>query len=268
MKIHFNAVLAGVLVPAFAAAQPAPAPSPAPSEAPGPAPTSAPASVDAPAAPVPAATPAAPAPVPAGSVSAVPGAAPAPEAASAPRAPNRRPAVRIGGELALLPLGTLTAEVGSEEASFDSVVTLGVGGVLQIPLGEIFTIDFAPRIVFNVKSEEDTDSATELDLRVRLTAGGYVAPNARLYAALQPGYSFLFVPIDPPAGVEMSTPSGLTFGIGAGAMFRVSPGVHLTTEVGYQFGFQGTTISAQGQSVDVDLTSSFLHLAGGVLLDL
>jgi hypothetical protein len=191
-----------------------------------------------------------------------------PEAAPAPRALDRRPAVRIGAELALLPLGTLTVESGSEKASFDSVVTLGVGGVLQIPLSEVFTIDFAPRVVFNVKSENDTDSATELDLRVRLTAGGYVAPSTRLYAALQPGYSFVFLPIDPPAGVEMSTPSGLILGVAAGAVFRVSPGVHLTTEVGYQFGFQGSTLSAAGQSVDLDVRASFLHLAGGVLLDL
>jgi hypothetical protein len=178
------------------------------------------------------------------------------------------PAARIGAELALLPVGTLTVATGSEKASFDSSATLGVGGVLQFPLNETFTIDLAPRIVFNVKSENDTDSSTELDLRARLTAGGNVSPDTRLYAALQPGYSFLFVPIDAPPGVEMSTPSGLTLGLAAGAVFRVSPGVHLTTEIGYQFGFQATTLRAAGQSIDIDVTASFLHLAGGVLFDL
>jgi hypothetical protein len=168
----------------------------------------------------------------------------------------------------LLPVGTLTAQSGSDKSSFDSEPTLGVGGILQIPLNNVFTIDLAPRIVFSVKSKDDKDSATELDLRARLTAGGNVAPNARLYVALEPGYSFLFLPIDPPAGVDMSTPSGLTFGVAAGATFRVAPGVHLTSELGYQFGFQSTTISALGQSVDLDVTASFLHLAGGVLLDL
>jgi hypothetical protein len=212
--------------------------------------------------PVAPAAAAVPPPVPAWSVTSQP------EPAMAPPAAERRPAVRIGAELALLPLGKLTAESGSDKASFDSVTTLGIGGVLQIPLGNIFTIDLAPRIVFNVKSEEDTDSATELDLRARLTAGGYVAPKARLYAALEPGYSFLFLPIDPPPGVEMSNPSGLTFGIAGGAALRVSPGVHLTTEVGYQFGFQSSTVEALGQSVDIDVTASFLHLAGGVLVDL
>lgn len=193
--------------------------------------------------------------------------APAP-AYPAPPASNRTPSVRIGGEVALLPLGKLTVASGADKESFDPVVTLGVGGVLQIPLNDIFTIDFAPRVVFNVKSKDDTDSATELDLRARLTAGGYVAPNARLYASLQPGYSFVFTPIDPPTGVEMSTPSGLTFGLGVGGAFRVSPGVHLTSEVGYQFGFQGSKVRALGQSVDLDVTTSFLHLAAGVLLDL
>ena len=191
-----------------------------------------------------------------------------PQTAPAARPLERSPSVRIGGEIALLPVGTLTAQSGSDKASFDSESTLGVGGILQIPLNNVFTIDLAPRIVFNVKSKDDKDSATELDLRARLTAGGNVAPNARLYAALEPGYSFLFLPIDPPAGVDMSTPRGLTFGVAAGAMFRVAPGVHLTGELGYQFGFQSTTISALGQSVDLDVTASFLHLAGGVLLDL
>jgi hypothetical protein len=191
-----------------------------------------------------------------------------PALAAAQPGPPAPPAVRIGAELALLPLGKLTTEIGDDKASFDSVVTLGIGGVLQIPLGNVFTIDLAPRIVFNVKSEEDTDSATELDLRARFTAGGYVAPRVRLYAALEPGYSFLFLPIDPPDGVEMSNPSGLTFGIAGGAVLRVSPGVHLTTEVGYQFGFQSSTIKALGQSVDIDVTASFLHLAGGILVDL
>jgi hypothetical protein len=191
-----------------------------------------------------------------------------PEAAPESRAQARRPAVRIGGELALLPIGKLTVQSAAAKVSFDSELTLGVGGVLQIPLNDVFTIDFAPRIVFNVKSEQDTDSATELDLRARLTAGGNVAPSTRLYVALQPGYSFLFLPTDPPAGAEMSTPSGLTLGIAAGAMFRVSPGVHITSEIGYQFGFQSTTVSAPGQSVDLDVTASFLHFAGGLLLDL
>jgi hypothetical protein len=191
-----------------------------------------------------------------------------PALAAAQPVPPATPAVRIGAELALLPLGKLTTEIGDEKASFDSVLTFGVGGVLQIPLGNVFTIDLAPRVVFNVKSEDDTDSATELDLRARLTAGGHVSPNARLYVALEPGYSFLFLPIDPPAGIEMSKPRGLTFGFAGGALLRVSPGVHLTTEVGYQFGFQSSTIKVPGQSVDIDVTASFLHVAGGILVDL
>lgn len=259
MKIDVSAVLAGLLVPAFAAAQPAsPAPSPAPPEPPVAAPTPD-TSVDE---PPPGLAPAVPPVPPQHAVSS------APEAAPPPRALDRPSAARIGAELAVLPVGTLTLDDGSDKASFDAEPTLGVGAVLQIPFSEVFTIDLAPRVVFNVKSKNDTDSATELDLRVRLTAGGEVSPGARLYAALQPAYSFVFLPIDPPPGVEMSAPSGLAFGLAAGAVFRVSPGVHVTSEVGYQFGFQSTTISGPGGSLDLGVTASFLHFAGGVLLDL
>jgi outer membrane autotransporter protein len=76
-----------------------------------------------------------------------------------------------------------------------------------------------------------------------------------------PGYSYLFLPnqVD-----GQDSPSGVTFGLGLGAAFRVAPKVSLTAELGYQFGFQSTTIAG----VDVDLKTNFLHLAGGILVDL
>jgi hypothetical protein len=169
------------------------------------------------------------------------------------------PAVRIGFELALLPLGSLGAAANGQSASTDTETAFGLGAVLQHPIDSTFTMELVPRLLLNVKGTNDTDSAKELDLRVRGTAGTHVAPNVRLYAALEPGYSMLFLP-----GNASNTPSGPTIGVAAGAAITVAPKTLLTAELGYQFGWQSTNV----MGVDVDINTQFLHVAAGVLFDL
>jgi hypothetical protein len=182
-------------------------------------------------------------------------------AASTPD-PGQLPALRLGGELAILPMGSLEASIAGQSASADTQTTFAIGGVLQHPLNPIFTVDFAPRVVLNVKGNGDAASATEIDLRVRLTAGGDVAPGVRLYAALEPGFSLVSLP-DNSDGSSVS-PNGPTLGLATGAAFRVAPGTTVTAELGYQFGFQ----SADVLGMTAELHSRFLHIAGGVLFDL
>jgi hypothetical protein len=240
MKIQHTIIIATALVPALAAAQPA-APTPSTPTPTGPAATDAP-----------------PPDMSASRTSGAP-----------PPAPGivEEPQVRLGAELSILPTGSLTAEANNQSMSVDTATAIGVGAVLQFPLNSIFTVDLAPRYVFNVKGNDDDESATELDLRARLTAGGRVAPAVRLYAAVEPGYSILFPP-DAPSGIEMSNPKGLTLGLAAGAAFTVQPRLQVTGEIGYQFGFQSATVSVLGQSADFDLKSNYLHIALGLLFDL
>jgi len=250
-------VLSSLVVPSLAAAQSAP---PAAQSAP-PAAQSAPPAIPPAAVPSPVAAAAAPV-TPAPAVAA---AAPvAPAAVTAPLSglePAEEPMGRAGVELALLPVGSLKASAGMANVSADAAVAIGIGGVLQHPIDHTFTVEFAPRLLFNVKGQNDTSSATELDIRARVTAGGYVSPQVRLYAAVSPGYSMLFLPST--VG-DTPNPNGLTLGFSAGAAIKVAPAMMLTGELGYQLGFQKATISG----MDVDVQSDFLHLAVGMLFDL
>jgi hypothetical protein len=239
-------VLAAIVAPSLAAAQAPPTPATAPAPAASPSPATLMGSA-APASGAPAAT-ASPAPRP-------------------ERGIGDEPALRIGGELAVLPLGSLAAGTRQQRMSINADAAFGIGGVLQRPLNQWFTVAFAPRLLFNVKgssasaSGTGTSSATELDLRGRLTAGGYASPVIRTYVALDPGYSVVLQPSDSPTP---SNPSGPTLGFAVGLAFQVAGSAWMTSEIGYQFGFQSLLISG----TEVALRSSFLHLAVGVLVDL
>ena len=183
-------------------------------------------------------------------------------AAAQPAAPVAERGAHLGAELSVLPIGTLHAAAGNDSASADAVAALGIGAVLQYQINPLIALDLAPRVVFNVKAEDDADSATELDLRVRLTAGGQVAPGVRVYGAVAPGYSVVFLPEQEP--VELPNPSGLIFGFGVGVAFKVAPAVTMTGEIGYQLGFQGGTF----QGVDFDFDTRYLDFTAGVLFAL
>jgi hypothetical protein len=205
-----------------------------------------------PAAPPPPPPPAAPPTAPADST------APA-EAGTAAAAVE--PDVRIGGELALLPFGSLKLAAQGESLSTDTAVAMGIGGVVQHPFRRYFTIEFVPRLLFHVKGVDAAQSATELDLRARITAGNHVTPRIRLYGAVEPGYSFLFLPDD---SGDSQTPNGAVIGLAAGTAFEVAPRTRMTAELGYQFGFQSTSV----MGTDLDVNASLMHLAVGVLVDL
>jgi len=188
--------------------------------------------------------------------------APPPPSTTEVAAPPERSATpRAGVELAVLPIGSIGASVGGVSARTDSAAALGVGGVLQLPLGAVFALDLAPRVLFNVKGSDADSSATELDVRARITAGSLVSPGVRVYAALEPGFSALFLPN---STSDTPSPKGLILGFGAGAAFKVMPALWLTGELGYQIGFQSMTVS----NTEVGLDTRFFHLTGGVLFDL
>src|ERR1041385_3214023 len=121
----------------------------------------------------------------------------------APAAEDTRP--KIGAELAIMPVGSLGASVGNMSTRVDSATAMGLGATARFPLNSVFALDIAPRLVFNVKGSDADNSATELDVRARLSAGGDAAPGVRVYAAVAPGYSALFLP---DSSGDSSTPTG------------------------------------------------------------
>lgn len=170
------------------------------------------------------------------------------------------PKVWIGGSLGLSPVGTLKAkiEAANLDASDDAAVAFQINGLIDFHVAQYVSIGFAPGIIFNVKGTNDDSSGSELDLPIRVTLGGPVAPKIRMYGFVSPGYSIFFPPSD---ANTLGHPAGFMIGFGGGAGFRVAPGVMLTGELGYQFRFLSNTVN----NVDFTLQDNYLTFAVGLV---
>jgi Outer membrane protein beta-barrel domain len=232
---------AASLAPSIASAQDAPAPAPA---APAPAELSpAPAPAEAPVAP-------APAPAPATPVMLI-----APPAA-APAASK----LWLGAAVELLPIGNFSGDsLSGGPTSIDIKATAAVALRADYRLDDHFSIGIDPRYIFALKVDNSNDSATQLDLRVRATAGTAIAPKARIYGFATPGYSWVFLP-----GRDATTSSGFALGFGGGASFEISPKIALTGELGYQLGFQSVTENNHSIAVH----DNFLQIGLGAMFAL
>ena len=183
--------------------------------------------------------------------------APGPAQAQAVADPASDPKLWVGGQLGLSPLGTLKAEVQGMSASVDTATAFEVGGVVTYQVTPLLSIGIAPAYRFSIKGKDDTDSATQLDLPLRVAVGGDVAPTIRVYGFAAPGYTFLFPPSDSD-GNSMNA-SGFMIGFGGGASFRVAPKFALSAELGYQFRFPSTSV----QGVDVSFQDNYLTITVG-----
>jgi hypothetical protein len=215
---------------------------------------SAPAPVSVPPAEIPDGAAAAPAPGPS---------APAPSPEPAPPAVTLTPAAPLpfgqtllGVAFELFPVGTING--GN---SVDADVTAALAPFLDVPLSPGVALGVSPQFLFKVKASGDTQSATEYDLRARLTLREPVAPNARVFARLSPGYSIVSLPSGAlPAGA--SDPSGFVVDFSFGTEAMLWPDTTLVVDVGYQLGFQGTSVDGQ----EVDYRTRFLHVGFGLAL--
>jgi hypothetical protein len=187
--------------------------------------------------------------------------APGPAHAQAVADPASDPRLWVGGQLGLSPIGTLKAEVSGTSASVDTATAFEIGGVVGYQVTPLLSIGIAPAFRFSIKAKDDTDSATQLDLPLRVAVGGDVAPTIRVYGFAAPGYTFLFPPSGPNG--ESMNASGFMIGFGGGASFRVAPKFALSAELGYQFRFPSTTVQGAGGSVDVSFQDNYLTFSVG-----
>jgi len=162
----------------------------------------------------------------------------------------------LGGQLGLSPIGTLKADAFGMSASSDAATAFEVGGRAEYHITPLLAIGFAPSILLNVKSKDADNSGSQLDLPLRLIAGGEVAPKIRVYGFAAPGYTILFPPSDSMGNT--THPSGFMIGFGGGVGYRVAPRFSLNGELGYQFRFISETESLGGQSVDVSAQFNYL----------
>jgi hypothetical protein len=162
----------------------------------------------------------------------------------------------LGGHLGLSPIGTLKAETLGTSASVDAATAFEIGGRAEYQITPLLSIGFAPSIILNVKGKDADNSASQLDLPLRLAVGGEVAPKLRLYGFAAPGYTILF----PPSSSSGNTthPSGFMIGFGGGVGFRVAPRFSVNGELGYQFRFLSETEMVGSQSVDASAQFNYL----------
>src|SRR4051794_7320170 len=94
--------------------------------------------------------------------------------AQAVEAPASDPKLWVGGHLGLSPIGTLKAEVMGMSASSDAATAFEIGGRLEFQVAPMISIGIAPAILLGVKVKDAKDSASQLDLPLRIAVGGEV----------------------------------------------------------------------------------------------
>jgi hypothetical protein len=139
-----------------------------------------------------------------------------------------------GGAFKLMPVGTITAGIGSTDAAF----AFAIQGFIDVEIVRYLYIGFAPQLILNVKGQDDTGSAgQELDLFARVMGRYPIASNVQLYGYLAPGFSVIFVPDKAPG---FSNPTGFVLGFAGGVSYSITPRLFIAGELGYQWGFQSS----------------------------
>lgn len=166
--------------------------------------------------------------------------------------PAAGPRMWLGAQVGLSPIGTLKADVAGTSLSVDTATAFEVGGRFEYQVTPLISIGIAPSFRFSIKGKDDTDSASQLDVPLRVAVGGDVAPAIRVYGFAAPGYTFLFPPKD--ENGDSTNASGFMIGFGGGVAFRVAPKFMLSGELGYQFRFPSGSV----QGVDVSYQDNYL----------
>jgi hypothetical protein len=162
-----------------------------------------------------------------------------------------------GAQVGLSPIGTFKADVANTSLSADTATAFEIGGRFEYQVTPLLSIGIAPSLRFHIKGQDDTDSASQLDVPLRVAVGWDVAPTLRVYGFAAPGYTFLFPPNDPQG--NSTNASGFMIGFGGGVAFRAAPKFTLSGELGYQFRFP----SGSADGMDVSYQDNFLTFTIG-----
>ena len=197
---------------------------------------------------------------PSAPVAAVVIAAPTSGAATPPVEPSQPPSAQLGVMFEMMPNGSIatSSDNGSSDLTTDTAFAVAVAPYLDVPVGTpYFTVGFSPQILLGVKgSGGDTQSATEYDLRARLTLRDPVSPQGTVYFRFSPGYSIVSIPNLDPA---LSNPKGAVFDFSLGTELSVGPKLVFVFDLGYQLGLQ----SASDAGSTADFHTRYLHVGVG-----
>ena len=175
--------------------------------------------------------------------------------------------LKLGAQAQVLPFGSsLEIGDGDDSEDLDLSTAFGIVGTVDYAVHPNIDIGLAPRLVLNIipdEADDDDDSATELDLAARVTGHALVAPKLDVFGYVAPGYSIVMLP-EGDDDDAFDDPSGLILGLGAGVKYAVSPTLSVVGELGYQLGFQGTSIEFAGESFDADFKTNLVHFGVGI----
>jgi hypothetical protein len=157
----------------------------------------------------------------------------------------------------VLPTGTYKLDVpgvGSDHSATE--VAYGFAGQIDYWVTDTLSVGLAPRYILNVsRSDSNSSSDPELDLRLRGQYNHQVNPMFQLFGFVAPGYSIIILPGD------ADNPKGLAIGFGAGGRYLINDKLFAQGELGYQLGFQKiTTISGNRVTIATD----YLHIGVGI----
>ena len=204
-----------------------------------------------------------PAPPPSAPVAvAVAAGAPTAGGAAPPAGDVQVQSAQLGVMFETLPTGSLSVSDGGSDLKTDTAFAVAVAPFLDFSLGTPYaSLGFSPQIIFGVKGSGGTQSATEYDLRARLTVRDPVSSQATVYARFSPAYSIVSIPDLNPG---ISNPTGLGIDFAVGAEINVGPKLAFVFDLGYQVGFQATSDAG----VNADFGTRYLHVGAGFALGL
>ena len=175
--------------------------------------------------------------------------------------PAAGPKMWVGGQVGVSPIGTFKGDSSGVSLSADTATAFEVGGRFEYQMTPLLSIGIAPAFRFNIKDKDADESASQLDVPLRIAVGGDVASAIRVYGFAMPGYTFLFPPKDEQGNSYNA--SGFMIGFGGGVAFRVGPKFSLSGELGYQLRFPSGSVQGAGQSVDVSFQDNYLTFTVG-----
>jgi len=174
------------------------------------------------------------------------------------------PKMTVAAHVEVLPVGSAKLSTQGISDSQDTAVAYGISGSFDYALTRYLSIGVAPRLVLNIKPNQDNPGTTdtkageELDLRAQIRGHVPVSPGLELYASITPGYSILMSPVD-----GEKDPRGFAIAGAVGATYDVSPKLFVSGEVGYQRVFTTTDVTNGNQTASVDMDLSYMHVGLG-----
>ncbi len=202
-----------------------------------------------------------------GSAVPIPGRQSTPDA-TPPATPAAPPPTLVGVVLQLMPVGTLVGTASmNTTVSADTVFATAVAPFVDVAVSPYAALGISPQVIFRVKPDGSTgQSATEFDLRARLTGRVPVSGSSYLYGRLSPGFSIISIPSS--ATKVASPPMGLVVDVAVGAEFSLLPKLFWVVDLGYQMGFQSGSVGDDVSQVDADYHTRYLHVGSGLALRL